>query len=110
MEPIEIEKIAGSYLRIKWLDGFESAISLENLRKNCPCAECQGEDIGGKKIKLPLLYENSKPEMFEISSIEPVGNYAIRIVWKDNHDTGIYSFEYLRALMQRFKVNPNELQ
>ncbi|MGQ9818904.1 MAG: gamma-butyrobetaine hydroxylase-like domain-containing protein [Candidatus Kapaibacteriales bacterium] len=103
MQPVEIERIKEKFLRIKWLDGYESIISFENLRKNCPCAECQGEEIGRSKIKFSILKINTKSEIPEISSIEQVGNYAIRIIWKDGHDTGIYSFEYLRALMENFK-------
>lgn len=102
MEPIEIERVREKFLRIKWLDGFESIISLENLRKHCPCAECQGEEIAGKKLKLPVLPLNTKLGIYEIASIEPIGNYAIKIIWKDGHDTGIYSFEHLRALMENF--------
>lgn len=103
MEPVEIERINERFLRIKWLDSFESVISLKNLRKNCPCAECQGEEVGGERLKLPVLQFNTKPGVYEIDSIEPVGNYALRIIWKDGHDTGIYSFEHLRALMESFK-------
>lgn len=103
MEPVEIERINERFLRIKWLDSFESVISLENLRKNCPCAECQGEEMGGGRLKLAILQFNTKPGVYKIASIEPVGNYALRIIWKDGHDTGIYSFERLRVLMENFK-------
>lgn len=106
MKPVEIERVQEKFLRIKWLDGFQSIISLENLRKHCPCAGCQGEEIPGKKLKLPVLTLNTKPGVYEIASIEPVGNYAIKITWKDGHDTGIYSFEYLRALMENFNDKP----
>jgi DUF971 family protein len=36
--------------------------------------------------------------MYELKSLQPVGQYAIQATWKDGHDTGIYSFEYLLML------------
>lgn len=100
MEPIEIRRVEGEKLQIEWTDGFVSTITLKDLRDNCPCAQCQGEEIGFKKIT-PLKLDVFSPEKYQISSIEPVGNYAIQIIWKDGHDTGIYSFEYLRTLMEK---------
>ncbi|MEJ5285901.1 MAG: DUF971 domain-containing protein [Bacteroidota bacterium] len=101
MEPIEITKIDGDKLKISWLDGFVAVISLKDLRDNCPCASCQGEQVGFKKFE-PLKLDVIQPGTYEIESIEPIGNYAIQIVWKDGHDTGIYSFEYLRQVMEKF--------
>lgn len=101
MQPIEIIKVENNRLQIFWDDGFSASILIKDLRENCPCAKCQGEQVGFHKfetIKLTVF----KPEMFEIKSIEPIGNYALQFIWKDGHDTGIYSFEYLRLLMERF--------
>lgn len=108
LEPIEIERLSEKFIRIKWLDGFDSTISLENLRNNCPCAECQGEEIGGTRIRLPVLNVQSKQRKYEIVSIEPIGNYALQIHWGDGHNTGIYSYEYLRNLMERFRENTEQ--
>ena len=38
------------------------------------------------------------PEMYIIKNIETVGEYAIQITWKDGHNTGIYTYEYLQEL------------
>ncbi|MFN3306418.1 MAG: gamma-butyrobetaine hydroxylase-like domain-containing protein [Candidatus Kapaibacteriota bacterium] len=101
MVPTEIKKVGNEKLQITWVDGFSSEISLKELRYNCPCARCQGEQVGFVKYQ-PAKLELFSPAKYEIQSIEPVGNYAIQVVWKDGHDTGIYSFEYLRSLMEKF--------
>lgn len=103
MEPVEIKRVDNDKIYIQWLDGFASTISLKDLRENCPCAECQGEQIGFKKIK-PIKLDVYNPNKYEIKSIETVGNYAIQITWGDGHDTGIYSFDYLRSIMEQFAI------
>lgn len=103
MVPTEIIKIENDKLQISWIDGLTFTISLKDLRENCPCAQCQGEEVGFRKYK-PVKLEVFSPTKYEIQNIEPVGNYALQIIWKDGHDTGIYSFEYLRSLMDRFST------
>jgi DUF971 family protein len=46
----------------------------------------------------PLLDPSTVPDDIRASAISLVGSYAIRIDWSDGHDTGIYTFEYLRAI------------
>jgi ATP-binding protein involved in chromosome partitioning len=46
----------------------------------------------------PLLREEDVPEDVRPLRIAPVGRYGIQISWTDGHDTGIYTFEYLRSL------------
>ncbi|MBL8235702.1 MAG: DUF971 domain-containing protein, partial [Bryobacterales bacterium] len=43
------------------------------------------------------LFPMYKPTI-KMADVEPVGNYAIRIVWNDGHNTGIYSFEHFRRI------------
>lgn len=94
MRPLDVQQI-GNELAIKWDDGQESFISLEKLRRACPCAGCKGEmDILGNVYKNP-----DKPfaaNAFELVRLTQVGGYAIQPAWADGHNTGIYSFEYLR--------------
>jgi DUF971 family protein len=96
MRPKDIQRI-GQELAIKWDDGSESFISLETLRRHCPCAGCKGEvDIMGNLYKNP-----DKPfsaGAFELVRIVNVGGYAIQPVWADGHSSGIYSFEYLKKV------------
>ena len=96
MRPLDIQTI-GHELAIKWDDGGESFIALENLRRSCPCAGCKGEtDIMGNLYKNPNRPLTAKS--FELVKISSVGGYAIQPVWADGHTTGIYSFEYLRRV------------
>ena len=96
VRPLDIQVI-GTDLAIKWSEGEESFISLQQLRHQCPCAACKGEtDIMGNVYKgaNPTL----GPESFRLASIQQVGGYAIQPVWADGHATGLYSFDYLRRI------------
>jgi DUF971 family protein len=96
MKLVDLQPI-GNELAIKWDDGREDFISLELLRRACPCAGCKGEmDILGNLYKNP-----ERPyaaNAFQLVRLNRVGGYAVLPVWADGHDTGIYSFEYLRRL------------
>ncbi len=72
-------------------------IGLKYLRDECPCASCKGETILWKTYR-PQQLTVFHPEMYKIASIKMVGDYAIQIDWKDGHNTGLYSWEYLEKL------------
>ncbi len=97
MKPIQIKVTEKKFLKIKWDDYSESKIELKYLRDECPCASCKGETILLRSYRPPRPAILS-PEMYLISSIEMVGDYAVQIKWKDGHNTGIYSWDYLRLL------------
>jgi DUF971 family protein len=96
MRALDVQSI-GDELAIRWDDGTESFVVLEKLRRACPCASCHGEvDILGNLYKSP-----DKPlpaSAFELVRFAPVGGYAIQPVWRDGHNSGIFSFDYLRRL------------
>jgi DUF971 family protein len=95
LEPTTVQHV-GNQLAIRWNDDAESFFELELLRRSCPCAACGGEpDVFAKK-QLPLV--NYSANSFILKSFEPVGGYALQFRWGDGHNTGIYSFEYLRKL------------
>ena len=96
MQPVDIQTI-GEELAVRWDDGGESFISLEQLRRNCPCAGCKGEmDIMGNLYKNPERPLSA--EAFRLVRCERVGGYALQPVWGDGHATGIYSFDYVRRI------------
>ena len=96
MRPLDIQTI-GNELAIKWDDGSESFVLLEKLRRHCPCAGCKGEmDIMGNLYKNPE--KPLTPSAFQLVRWNAVGGYAIQPVWGDGHTSGIYSFEYLKAV------------
>ena len=93
---VDIQRI-GNELAVKWDDGRESFISLEALRRSCPCAGCQGEVdvLGNLHINPPKELEAAA---FELERWILVGGYAIQPVWADGHSSGLFSFEYLRKV------------
>jgi DUF971 family protein len=96
MQPVDIQPI-GNELAIKWSDGSESYVSLEKLRRACPCAGCKGEvDIMGHLHKGPE--QKLVPPSFQLRKVALVGSYGLQPVWGDGHGTGIYPFEYLKKL------------
>ena len=96
MQPSNIQVI-GEELAIKWDDGEESFVRLAKLRKACPCAGCKGEtDVMGNVYKGPE--RPYSPSSFQVHSLEFVGGYAVKPVWEDGHSTGLFAFDYLRAV------------
>lgn len=81
-------------LRIRWQDDTTSEIDYDTLRGYCPCAGCQGHMVSEIRFFPP-------PRPVTPVEIEPVGRYAISILWSDGHTTGIYRFEFLRELAEK---------
>lgn len=95
-ERIQNLQVIGQELAIIWGSGTESYFPLEPLRRHCPCAACAGEpDLTGKVVKPHVSYNDNS---FQIRKINLVGGYAVQFIWEDGHDTGIYSFSYLKKL------------
>ena len=78
-------------LHVAFDDGSAFALPAEYLRVESPSAEVQGHGPDQKQIV-------AGKRNVAIATIEPVGNYAVRLVFDDRHDTGIYSWEYLHEL------------
>ena len=88
--PIGIRAPHGSnFFEISWENGRTHKLENEILRGYCPCAGCQGHSG-------VISFQEGRNH--EIRDIKPVGNYALSLVWGDQHDSGIYSFEYLYRL------------
>ena len=98
MRPADIQTI-GEELAIKWEDGGESFLRLETLRRACPCAGCKGEvDVLGNLYKGPE--RALTPQSVQLVQIVSVGGYALQPVWADGHNTGLYSFDYLKRVAE----------
>ncbi len=78
-------------LELKFEDGSHYELPCEYLRVYSPSAEVQGHGPGEEILQL------GKEEV-NITSIEPVGNYAIKLEFDDGHNTGIYSWDTLYVL------------
>jgi DUF971 family protein len=95
LRPKAIQKI-GSELAIAWANGEETYVSLEKLRRACPCAACGGEpDVLGRAVRPEVHFQ---PTSFDLEGWEIVGGYGWQPRWGDGHRTGIYSFSYLQRL------------
>jgi len=79
-------------LDVTFSDGTVTGFSAEFLRVFSPSAEVRGH---GK----PVLVSNKK--QVGISKLQPVGHYAVKLVFDDGHDSGIYSWPYLHQLAQQ---------
>lgn len=77
-------------LRVTFPDGALS-LPAEYLRVESPSAEVQGHGPGQKKLVTGRRHVG-------IIGIEPVGHYAVRLIFDDLHDSGLYSWDYLREL------------
>ena len=93
VEPREIEQEGDAGLRITWGDGLTCRYDAPGLRRACPCAQCVNEFTGERVLKPETI-----PEDLSIRDLELVGRYALNFRWSDGHETGIYSFRYLREL------------
>ncbi|NWF88777.1 MAG: DUF971 domain-containing protein [Ignavibacteriaceae bacterium] len=94
MSPIKIKIIDHSHLLINWDDASETAVSLEMLRKFCPCASCSSERETNSKSFIPMFYL----DQLKVQELKLVGNYALNIIWKDGHASGFYEYQYLKNL------------
>lgn len=101
LAPQSIDTVKGPPgLKITWSDGQSGVVSFIDLRKACPCALCKGE-------KAPLDFNPNQlpvarpipPEGTIAKNLFPVGTYAIGFQWGDGHNEGIYTWEYLREVM-----------
>jgi DUF971 family protein len=82
-------------VEIAWQDGHASRYELGYLRDSCPCAVCKGHPGDPPKAPNPLQLYKAAPRL---TKAEPVGRYAIQLFWADGHNTGLYSFDYLREI------------
>lgn len=93
--PVEIKvDRAAMRLEISFDDGARFSFPAELLRVESPSAEIQGHGPHQKQIIGGCRHVG-------ISGVEPVGHYAIRILFDDGHDTGLFSWSYLYALGSR---------
>ena len=88
--------IVGSGIQVRWSDGHEATLAAHDVRCACPCAVCVDENTGAK-----LLDPDQVPLEVTVEAVQQLGNYAVSFAWSDGHTTGIYSWDFLRALADR---------
>jgi hypothetical protein len=82
-------------VEIAFADGTRYALDFEYLRTQSPSAEVQGHGPGQDVLQIAK-------ENVSVTAIEPVGRYAVKIVFDDGHDSGLYTWAYLRTLGQEY--------
>lgn len=90
--PTEIRRLGTQSVRIAWADGHRSEYTNRFLRDHCPCAMCRKRP----RRSLPVV-NDGRDELYPVQ-LGVVGRYAVSIQWSDGHDSGIYSYDTLRAL------------
>ncbi|WP_229729218.1 gamma-butyrobetaine hydroxylase-like domain-containing protein [Agaricicola taiwanensis] len=90
--PLEL-RLAKSrdHLTVMWDDGRSDRLDAEYLRVESPSAEVQGHGPGEKKLV-------AGKRQVRVEAVEPVGNYAVKLVFDDGHSSGIFTWNYLRTL------------
>ena len=90
--PIELRlDKAKRTLTVSYDSGETFSLPAEYLRVESPSAEVQGHGSAQKQIV-------TGKEGVAIAALEPIGNYAVRIIFDDGHDTGLFSWDYLHEL------------
>lgn len=90
--PVEIQLHAVSQqLEISYDDGASFSLPAEYLRVYSPSAEVRGHGVGNEVLQVGK-------KTVAITALEPVGHYALKIVFSDGHDSGLYSWAYLYEL------------
>ena len=100
---VKVNKTAGTGMEIEWKDGHHSSYPFTYLRDACPCALCNEERAkDGRQPGDPLKPVAGQLPMFKAlarpTEVTPVGKYAMRFVWNDGHEHGIYTWTYLREI------------
>lgn len=94
--PINLYPVDDKTLGIAWDDGASTQYVLRVLRGSCRCASCVDEITGVR-----IVFPEHIPESIRAVEARAVGRYALQFVWSDGHDSGIYTFEYLRELARK---------
>lgn len=98
MRPTEINLHKVSrILELTFEDGATFKLPTEYLRVYSPSAEVQGHGPGQEVLQIGK-------EDVNIDNVEPIGHYAVRLVFDDNHDSGLYSWDYLYELGSTYEV------
>lgn len=97
--PIEIKlRTRSRVLEVTFEDGARYLLPFEYLRVHSPSAEVKGHGPGQEVLVLGK-------QNVGILAVEPVGQYAVKLVYDDGHDSGLYSWKYLRELGEKQAEN-----
>ncbi len=104
--PTHLDLERTTALTITWSDGRISVLPVALLRRMSPSADQRQLREALASNPLTVLPSRTFEGPLTADSIELVGHYALRIRFSDGHDTGIYTWEYLRSLLPPTPVAP----
>lgn len=84
---------ADRILELVWNDNDVSRLPFRAIRQNCRCAGCVDEFT-----QRQILDQDSVPETIMPEDVTLTGNYALKILWSDTHDSGLFTWDHLRAI------------
>jgi len=90
-------------LQCEFADGERFTLDCEYLRTHSPSAEVRGHGLSEPKLL-------TGKERVNITKIDPIGSYAVVLVFDDGHDSGIYSFDFLYQLGRDMDANKTRYQ
>ncbi len=102
-KPIGLLRRDPRTLSVLWEDGHRDDFDVRDLRLACRCALCVEEMSGRKLLDPRTVRADVSPQQ-----IQSIGNYALGFHWNDGHNSGIHSFNGLRALGERTAANSVE--
>ena len=109
LKPLHLDLKRNQGLRVQWSDGLESFFPLTLLRKLSPSADQQAlrEELEDNPLAILPKSALTTGEL-TAEDAELIGNYAIRIRFSDGHQTGIFSWKYLRSIDAMHRSNESE--
>ncbi len=88
-------------LELTWKDSSPTLLPFRTVRQNCPCAMCVDEFTGRR-----ILDPDTVPEDLDLAEASLAGNYALRVRWSDNHDSGLFTWVHLRRIGEEQLATP----
>ena len=102
--PLEIKlRTRSRVLEVAYDDGARYLLPFEYLRVHSPSAEVKGHGPGQEVLV-------TGKQNVGIRAVEPIGQYAVKLVFDDGHDSGLYSWKYLRELGENHAENWKKYQ
>jgi DUF971 family protein len=95
--PKKVEPASTTELYLEWNTGEKMRIPYAELRFHCPCASCVDEHTGVRVLKREFIPNDIRPK-----KVEPVGQYALQFTWSDGHSTGIFHFDRLFQIGEKY--------
>lgn len=95
--PTRFEPLGPIEAFVAWNTGEEYSLPYRDLRFYCPCAGCVDEVTGKRILKREQIRED-----IQVTDAQTVGRYALQLRWNDGHQTGMFHFDRLHELCEKF--------